>query len=244
MSRSLRDYRLLTIWEFEAILPQMVILFPIQFLFPVLLAIGLGFLVPGLDPESARYLSTGAPTIALLMIGLVVLPQTLSQRKQTGEDEFYRTLPIAPPVVLAASLTPPVVIALPGSLLALGVAAWYFDFSLEPSVFAIVALTFVALTGTAVGNAVASLSPHPQVTSLFTNVIIFFLFLYSPINFPIERLPGWLQSLHEVLPVEPMAELVRGTLTGTATAMGDWVIVAVWAIGSFLVSATLSMRRD
>lgn len=241
--KTLRDYRLLTTWEFEAILPQLVILFPIQFLFPVLLAIGLGFLVPGLDAESARYLSTGAPTIALLMIGLVVLPQTLSQRRQTHEDEFYRTLPMAPPVVLAASLTPPVLIALPGSLLALGVAAWHFDFSLDPSPLAIVALAFVALTGTAVGNAVAALSPHPQVTGLFTNVIIFFLFLYSPINFPIERLPGWLQSLHEVLPVEPMAELVRGTLTGTETASGDWVLVAVWATASFLVSAGLSMRR-
>jgi ABC-2 type transport system permease protein len=242
--KTVRDYRLLATWEFEAILPQLPVLLPIQFLFPVLLAIGLGFLVPGLDGETAQYLSTGAPTIALLMIGLVVLPNQFSQRRQTGEQEFYSTLPIAPPVALAAALTPPIVIAVPGSLLALIVASWHFHFSLDPNPLAFVALGLVALTGCAIGNAIAAVSPHPQVTNLLTNVIVFFLFLFSPINFPIERLPAWLQSLHEVLPVEPMAELVRSTLTGDATALGDWVYVSAWALGSFLLSAALSSRRE
>ena len=242
--KTLRDYGRLSLWELESLLPVLQVLVPIQFLFPVLLAIGLGFLIPGLEGETARYLSTGAPTIALLMIGLVVLPQTFTQRKQTGQAEFYRTLPIAPPVVLAASLTPPVLIALPGSLAALLVASWHFDFSLDPSPLALVALVFVGLTGTAIGNAIASVSPHEQVTNLLTNVIIFFLFLFSPINFPIDRLPEWIQSLHEVLPIEPMAELVRSTLTGTATRLGDWLFVGAWAVGSFALSATLGARRD
>lgn len=241
---ALRDYGRLTRWEWESILPQLVVIGPIQFLFPVLLAIGLGFLVPGLDAESARYLSTGAPTIALLMLGLVVLPNTVSQREQTGQDEFYRTLPIAPTVVLAASLTPPVLVALPGSLLALVVAAWHFHFSLDPSVLALVALGFVSLTGAAIGNAIASVSPGPQVTNLLTNVIVFFIFLFSPINFPIDRLPDWLQSLHVFLPIEPMAELVRSSLTGEATRLGDWMFVGAWAIGSFALSAALAVRRD
>jgi ABC-2 type transport system permease protein len=244
MTKTLRDYRLLATWEFEAILPQLTVIFPIQFLFPVLLSIGLGFFVPGLDGETARYLSTGAPTIAVLMIGLVVLPNQFAQRKQTGETEFYRTLPIAPPVALAASLTPPILVALPGSFLALLVAAWHFDFSLDPSPLALVAIALVTLTGAAIGNAIAAVSSHPQVTNLLTNVIVFFIFLFSPINFPIENLPGWLQSLHEVLPIEPMAELVRSTLTGASTAAGDWLYVAIWAVGSFLLSATVSSRRE
>jgi ABC-2 type transport system permease protein len=136
------------------------------------------------------------------------------------------------------------VVALPGSLLALLVASWHFHFSLDPSPLALVALGLVALTGTAIGNVIAVVSPHPQVTNLFTNITVFFLFLFSPINFPIDRLPEWLQSLHSVLPVEPMAELVRSTLTGAPTAIGDWVYVSVWAVGSFLLSATLGARRD
>ena len=242
--RALRDYRLLTTWELEAILPQLTILFPIQFIFPVLLAIGLGYFVPGLEGETARYLSTGAPTIALLMIGLVVMPNQTSQRKQTGEQEFYRTLPIAPPVALLATLTPPVLTALPGSLLALLVASWHFDFALDPSPLALLALALVAITGCAIGNAIAAVSPHPAVTNVLTNVMVFFMFLFSPINFPIDRLPGWIQSLHEVLPLEPMAELVRSTLTGAATSGSDWLFVSAWAVAAFALSATLSARRE
>ncbi len=241
---SLRSYRLLSTFELDAIRAQLVFLLPIQFLLSAALAVGLGFLIPDIDAESARYLSTGAPTIALLTIGMVVLPSIISQQKVTGQDEFYRTLPIPAPITLAAQLTPSILTSLPGALLSLVVASRYFDFTLDPSPMAIVALVFVAMTGCAIGTAVAAVSPHPQVTMLLTNILVFFVMLFSPINFPVERLPDWLERLHAVLPIESMAELVRSTLTGVPTHAGDWLLVGTWAIGSFLLSAALMARRD
>jgi ABC-2 type transport system permease protein len=239
----LRGYRLFTTWQLEAVLVVMIILIPVQFLVSGLLAVGLGFVVPEIDPETALYLSTGAPTVAILIVGMVVLPNTLSQEKETGAADFYRTLPIPSAVRLASQLTPQLVVAIPGAVLALLVASAYFDFALDPSPLVVVALVAVALTGAAIGILAATVSPGPLVTNMITNVLVFFVMLFSPINFPLERLPDWLQSVHGVLPLKSMAELVRSTLIGAPTAAGDWLFVLGWALGGFVLSASLAARR-
>ena len=240
----LQSYRLLATWQLEAVLGPILVMIPIQFMLSGALAIGLGYLVPELDATAAQYLSTGAPTIAVLTVGLVVLPQQLAQEKITGGAEFHRTVPAPAVVRMAAVLTPHIVTTLPGALLALFVAAAHFDFDISPSPLALVALAFVALGGAAIGIALAAVSPHPMLTSVLTNVFLFFVMLFSPVNFPIERLPDALQSVHEVLPVEPMAVLVRSTLTGVATETSDWVRVAVWSVTAFVISTALSARRS
>jgi len=63
------------------------------------------------------------------------------------------------------------------------------------------AFVLVALTAAAVGMSIAHLSPSPVLTRVTTNVIIFSLFLFSPVNFPIERLPAGLSHVHRGLPV-------------------------------------------
>jgi ABC-2 type transport system permease protein len=239
----LRAYRLLVTWQLEAVVIVMTVLMPIQFLLSGLLAVGLGYLAPEIDPATAIYLSTGAPTVSVLLVGMVVLPQQQSQDKTTGGHDFYRTLPVSPVVRLAAFLTPHLISSLPGALLSLLVASWYFDFSLQLGPELIVALMCVALCGAAIGNAVAIVSPHPIVTTVMTNILLFFVMLFSPINYPVERLPGWLESVHRVLPVESMAELVRASLTDATATGGEWLKVIAWSVGAFAVSAAFSARR-
>ncbi|HYD08828.1 MAG TPA: ABC transporter permease [Acidimicrobiales bacterium] len=240
---TLRGYRLLALWHIEQISTMMIVIVPVQFVLSGLLAIGLGFMVPEIDPTTAQYLSTGAPTLAILLIGVVALPQQLSQAKDTGAADFYRTLPVPAPAQIAAQLTPHLITAVPGAVLALVVAARRFDFSLDPSPLAIVALAAVALSGSAIGVVMSAISPSTFVLELMTNVALFFVMLFSPINFPVERLPSWLQSVHDVLPFEPMAGLVRATVTGGATSGADWARVLVWAVASFAISSVLAARR-
>ena len=241
---ALADYRLMATMQLESIRAQMVFIAPVQFLLTGSLAIGLGFLIPNIDPTAARYLSTGAPTVSVLLVGLVVLPQELARQHESGADDFLCSLPVRPGVRLLATLTPHLVLSLPGALLSLAVAAWYFDFTLRPNPLALVALAFVAMTGAAIGNAVAAIARQPLATSVISNVLMFFVMLFSPINFPAARLPGWLQTVHDVLPLEAMADLVRRTLSGTATDAVDWLQVAAWAFASFVVSARGAARRS
>lgn len=244
MTSTMRSYRLMLSWHFESVLLPLVVMIPIQVALSAAFAIGLGFLAPTIDPMTAAFLSTGAPTIAVLVVGMVVLPQQLSQERQTGAAEYYSTLPVAAPVRLAAQLTPTLLTTLPGAAITLLVAADYYDFSLHPSAALVPIFLAIALCGAAIGNAIAAVSPHPIVTTALTNVALFFVMLFSPINFPVERLPDWLADLHEVLPIESMANLARvGLLEGTAHAI-DWLRLGLWALLAFLASATLSARRS
>jgi ABC-2 type transport system permease protein len=103
----------------------------------------------------------------------------------------------------------------------------------------------VALTAAAVGMSIAHLSPSPVLTGITTNVIIFSLFLFSPVNFPIERLPAGLSHVHRGLPVKYMADLVRGTVTdGLVDDLTlPFAVVGAWCVVSLLVLYRVFTRR-
>src|SRR5690606_35566016 len=74
------------------------------------------------------------------------------------------------------------------------------------------------------------LSPITSLT--VSKVTVFGELMLSPINFPLERLPEWLQILHEVLPIYSMAEIMRASLassTFTADAGND-INLFIWCL--------------
>ncbi len=97
---------------------------------------------------------------------------------------------------------------LPGILLGLMVAALRFDLHLRVSPLVVPAILLVALTSTAVGYGLAYALP-PMALTMITQLLVLFTLLFSPVNYPAARLPGWLQALHDVLPVRYMADAVR-----------------------------------
>ncbi|MNC77887.1 hypothetical protein D3C75_1299620 [compost metagenome] len=73
---------------------------------------------------------------------------------------------------------------------------------------------------------------------------MFVVLLFSPVSYPAERMPGWLQAAHEWLPIEPMAQLVRSGLASDAFSMParSLVVLLVWCVAS-VVGATWALRR-
>lgn len=93
--------------------------------------------------------------------------------------------------------------------------------------------------------AYAHLSPSAVLTGVISNVIIFSLFLFSPVNFPMERLPAGLSHVHQVLPVRYMADLVRGTATGGMVQnLGlTFAVVGAWCVLSLVSLYIIFTRR-
>jgi ABC-2 type transport system permease protein len=233
----LRTYALRLRWEFGSLARPMLVLAPLSVAFAVCLAIGLGLLIPDITTESARYLATGAPTMILLTVGVSVIPQEMARRRVSGAYEFMQTIPGSRVAHLAGLLTPHLVINVPSALLSVVVAAWYYDFDLAPTPMVLPAIMLVALTGAAIGNALGTASPNTVVTAVLAQITVFFIMLFSPINYPASQLPAWLASVHQFLPFERMAELVRNSLVGAPVPMADVMYVLLWALGSFVVSA-------
>ena len=80
---------------------------------------------------------------------------------------------------------------------------------------------------------------------MLTQVIIFGVFMFSPVNFPPERLPAWLAALHRLLPVQAMAEVVRGALAGGEFAAGGraYLVLGGWCVAGFAASYAALARR-
>lgn len=227
--RPFTDYALLVQWQARKISWLFPLIVGVQTILSVGIIVGFGFLFAEVDQETALFLATGAPTLLLLVIGLVLVPQMVSESKREGTYNGMRALPVPRMAFLAADATVWFVAMLPGLVVALVVARWHYDLALSVSPLVVVAIRLVGLTATAIGYAIASFVP-PMITLL---------------NFPAERLPGWLQAVHHVLPITAMADVMRGTLARDnfeLTAI-PFAVLAVWCAAGFTASYIAMNRR-
>jgi ABC-2 type transport system permease protein len=244
MSAALTSYGLLLRWQVLRMRRQIALFVVIQLALALGVVYGLAFLIPDIDPRSALFLATGAPTLTLLLLGLTVVPQEVGMGKLTGRLAYVATLPVPRLAPAAAELTFWLLVQLPGTALALAIAAARFDFALDVSVAVIPALVLVALCGAALGYALA-MATKPEVAQQLSSFIAIGILLFSPINFPIERLPRFLAAIHRVLPISYMADLMRWSLTGRAVdnvglAFG---VVAAWCGAGIAISWRVTVRR-
>lgn len=240
----LRSYLLLLRWNAlsqRVMLPLMLV---VQALLAVGIVVGFAFLVPDLDDSTALHLATGAPTVGLLTVGLVLAPQAVARAKTEGTFEYMRAFPVPRLAHLLADLTVWLGTALPGLALAQAVAVWRFDLDYDVSPLIVLAVLLVALTATAVGYGIAYVTP-PTATTLITQVVVFAVLLFSPVTFPAERLPDWLAAAHEVLPVASMAEILRTTLVTPPEGLPatPFLVVAAWGAAGFAVTYSVMVRR-
>lgn len=225
-----------------AMLPLIVI---IQAMLAAGIIIGFGFVIGEVTPEGALFLSTGAPTILLLTIGLVIVPQGVSRARASGAFDYQRALPVARPLLLIVDLVVWSLIALPGVAVGLLVAWLRFDLSFSFDWPLLIAASLLITTmATAVGYAIAvSMSPMPA--QMVSQVLVFFVLLFSPITFPAAQLPSWLQVLHDFLPIRPAADLLRaGVAADVFTASGrDLMVLIAWTGLGLLVTGRALVRR-
>ncbi|GAA3813889.1 ABC transporter permease [Cellulomonas soli] len=240
---AVRQLGLFAQWQLRRQAQFLPLLVIVQILLAITTILGYGLLIGEPDPQTALYLATGAPTITLITVGLVLTPQMLVTAKTEGSLDWLRTLPVPRWVFLAGDLLVWTLLALPGTVLGVVAGALRFDLTLSVAPWIVGAAVLVSLTAAAVGYAMASVLPA-QLAMLMTQVLIFVVLLFSPVSYPADRMPGWLQQAHEWLPVEPMAQLMRtGLAQDTFDVPGrSLVVLAVWCVVS-VAAASAALRR-
>jgi ABC-2 type transport system permease protein len=128
---------------------------------------------------------------------------------------------------------------------ALVVAGWRYDVSLTLDPTAVPAFVLTLACGSFLGSAIGHAMDKPQVTMLFTQLGIFFIVGFSPVSFPVERLPGWLATLHEYLPMHHMALAVRSSLTEGLVVMTprSWLVLSLWTTVAGIFAGIVLVRR-
>ena len=245
MPQWLRGYFLMMKWQFLSQRSYLALSLVIQIMIAAGFIYGISFFYPQITPEIGKYLTTGAPTLILIVVGLVMVPQVVAMERTAGTFDYIWSLPVPRMAFVAADTTNTFAMMLPGITLAVVLGAVHFDFSLDISILVIPAVILISLCGTFVGYALAMAVPKPMMAQVITQVMIFAVMLFSPVMFPAERLPGWLQSIHTVFPIQYMADLTRGTLTDLDVNLGlAFIVVGAWCLAGFIVTWIVVRRRN
>lgn len=220
MPRWLRSYFLMLKWVFLSNRPWSSLNLVVQMCIAVGFIFGISYFYPSVTPAVAKYLTTGAPTLILITVGLVMVPEIVAQMRLEGTFDYIWSLPVPRMVHIAADATNMFGSMLPGVVLAVIFGAIHFNFSLDISLLVIPAVVLIAGCATFVGYSMAFAVSRPMMVNVITQIIIFVVMLFSPVMFPASQLPGWLQAVHRVLPIQYMACLTRGTLTDLNVNLG------------------------
>lgn len=231
-----------TLSQVGAMLPLIIV---VQAFLAAGIVIGFGFLIPDIDSPTARFVSTGAPTVLLLVIGLVLVPQGVARARIDGTFMYMRSLPVPRPLLLLTDLTVWLLIGLPSVAVGVAVAWLRYDIAFSFDWPLLVATTLLVTTmATAVGYAIAVSMP-PLLAQLLTQALVFFVLLFSPITFPVEQLPEWFQTVHDYLPARPAADLLRAGLVSDVfdARWRDLLVLAAWCAAGVGISLRALVRR-
>jgi ABC-2 type transport system permease protein len=216
-----------------------------QVLFGTGMAIIYGFYLGTMPRQAALFVVTGAPTLALISGTLIGVTTMVTERKLAGTWDFIWSLPAPRSAAVASTFTVYSVLALPGVAATLALAAWRYGLHLSLSLAVVPAFLLTALISTSIGFGLAQAIRSPLVANVVVNVLIFVLLLYSPIVFPIGQLPGWLAAAHRGLPMYPLAEVIRASVTsGLVHDLGtSYAVLAAWTVAAWAATAWVVGRR-
>ena len=239
------SYRMMTRWELTNLRLLIPVTVTVQVLSGAGFVLGVGMFFGQVPPTAAVFVSTGVLVITLILVGLIMGPQLIAQQRFDKTYDFMWSLPVPRTTAAAAWVTVSAAMALPGMAVALGVGMWRYDLPISISPLIVPAVLLVLVTGTMIGYALAHTIGNPIVMQLITQVTVFVVLGFSPINFPRDQLPGWLAAANDWLPSHHMAVVVRGALTeGIVGPTGrSYLILGVWCAGATALTAAVLSRR-
>ncbi|WP_030166280.1 ABC transporter permease [Spirillospora albida] len=197
-------------------------------------AIGFSYLIPSPEKSEMLYLATGAPTMVLIMTALVTVPMQNAGARLAGYLDFVKSLPVSRKSFLIADVGIWAMVTVPAIIISVFVAHLLFEPGYAVSWMVVPGFVLMVLSSFAIGYGY-SFVMQAELAMALSQLIAFTALMFSPINFPIDRLPGWLEAVHQVLPIYHMAEVMRASLAHTtfdADPM-SYIILAAWSVIGF-----------
>jgi ABC-2 type transport system permease protein len=240
-----RSYAVMVRFEATNLRVFLAITLVIQTLMGAGMAVMYGFYFGDMSETAKTFLVSGIPALALFPVGFVLVPASIADYRFEETYDFIWSLPVPRLASAAATFTVFTALAIPGSVVALGVASLVHGVSLTVSAQIVPAVLLSGALATSVGYAMGHGIERPEIVNLVTNLLVFVVLLFSPIVVPIEAFPEWLQTIHRGLPFWHMANLVRAGLSnGLVTDLGfSYVVAGMWTAGAAAFAGRLITRR-
>jgi ABC-2 type transport system permease protein len=188
---------------------------------------------PAQVEEFGQQIVAGSAVLAIAMTAVVMLAQRVSALKENGGLDFYATLPVSRPALIASILISFAVFALPGTIVVLTLGSALFNLSLAALWAAVPVWVLGSLALAGLGVAIGFAAPDEQLAGMYSNLLMMSVLFLGIL--PADRLPGWLGPVRAVLPSTYAVDALRPGLQGDMSAAQGWdlLVLAVFGALSF-----------
>ena len=177
------------------------------------MAITYGFLYPVITPMVALYIVTGRRTLALIPLGLVMVPIGVSQQKVEGTFDFIWSLPAPRTAQAASTFLLWTALSIPGMVVAVAISAWRYGVTLTVTPAIVPAVLLSRADGDLGRVRDGARDPEPDHREPDHEHARVRGPAVLADRLPLSHLPTWLADVAQVLPFYAMAQIVRAALT-------------------------------
>ncbi|MBO9713412.1 ABC transporter permease [Sphingomonas sp.] len=195
--------------------------------------------IHGVTTTVASFYVAGMSVFAVAMTCFTNLATAVLFDRDMGRLKRIRATPTPVLAYVVARLTFAMFAGLLATMLCVGAGAALFGVRIAP--MALVEFAGVVLFGgacfAALSLAVVGLVANAQAGPAVLNAMTFPVLFVSNVFYPIDRLPPWLLTITNALPVRPLANAATASFFGTPVAMRDLMVLGAWGLGGALVAA-------
>src|SRR6266511_83975 len=190
----------------------------------------------------AQFFTPGIMVFAVVSATYVNLATSVAISRDEGILKRLRGTPMPAWVYVAGRVVQATWAAVLASILMVVVGVLLFHvklfWHLMPA--AIVTLLVGTVSFCALGLALAAVCPNGEAAPAMANFTWLPVAFLSPIFYPLDTAPRWLQSLGGFFPVKHFAEAMQATFSPFTTGNGfrwhDLGVIALWALGGTIVA--------
>ncbi len=204
----------------------------------------------GIDSGYFGYVAVGLATFTVIQTSLISFSRKLREEQTTGTFEALMTTPASPSLIILASAVYEILRATIDGVVILLAAVVIFGLALDTSVggIAVALVTLIAALAlfASLGVAVAGLTVIFKRTAALLTLIMSAIALLSGVYFPIDVLPGWIQTIANAIPFTWTLELLRAALLGgdvDAARLAGLIASVLVLLPAGLVFFGWSLRR-
>ena len=213
------------------------------FLLPIVFLVLLGSVYGDEEIEGVKgstYLLAGLLGYGVVATAFASLAISLVIRRESGVLKRVRGTPLPAGVYLAAVIASTLVVIALETIAQIAVGRFLLDAEgpASPGAFA-AALLLGSAAFAALGLALSGFVRSAEGSSAIVNAIYLPMTFISGVFFSVQAMPGFLQTVAEVLPLTPLLELIRGVFVfgeGLTASSGAVAALVAWGAAGLLLA--------
>jgi len=221
------------------------VFFPVLVVYPLFQIVFFAYLGRYARVQSDEFFLVGNTFVAIAVTGFFGMGNSVANERRSQTLPSILASPASRLALFLGRALPSILTGSVVAAISFALGAWLLHVHIGVAEAGRLAVAVVAssFACTAFGLCLGALGLRGRNVSLFADTISGCMLLVSGANVPLDRLPGWIQSLSTVIPLTHGIEAARGISGGGGIADAGGQLVTEVGIGAIYLVAGLALLR-